>query len=79
MLILRDDLGLLAKVYPHPAAQHGLAVQHLSDVDGGFGGVEAHDDAAEGLERGECVDQGVLVDGGADAFEVGAGEDLGGL
>lgn len=73
------EVGVLAEVDADAAAEDGLAVEDLADGDGVVDAVEGDDDAAEGLERGEGVDGGVLVDGAGDVLEYGGGEDIEGL
>ena len=67
---------MCAEVDSHAVAEDGLAIEDSADGDGVFDGVEGDDDTAEGLERGEDVNCGVLVDGGGDGFEDGGGESL---
>ena len=79
MLVAFEDFGFGAEVDADAVAEDGFAVEELADFDGGGGGGEGADDAAHGFERGEGVDRGVGGEGGVDGFEVGGGEDFGGL
>lgn len=76
VLLLVADLGLCAEIDADAVAEDRLAVEDLADGDGVFNCVEGYDDAAEGFQRSEDVDCGVLVDGGGDGLEDGGGEDL---
>jgi len=76
VFLLIADLGVLAEIDARAVAEDGLAVEDFADRHGVVDGVEGDDDAAEGFERGEDVDCGVVVDGAGDAFEHSGGEDL---
>lgn len=75
MLVDCFDGGGPAKVDAGAAAHDGFAVEELPDEDGGGGGVEGDDDAAEGFQRGEGVERGMRVDEGADFVEASRVED----
>lgn len=76
MLVVQLDLGLLSKVYSHPAAQHCLAIQYAPDGYRIFSAVEADYDPAEGFEGREGVNSGMLVDGLPYALKIAGSEDF---
>jgi len=61
----------LAEVDAHAVAHEVFAVELVLDEDGGVGGVEGDDDAAEGAEGRPGVDGGLGVDEVADCEEAG--------
>jgi hypothetical protein len=50
VLVSRIDGGFLAKIDAHALTHDVLAVKQLADADGGIGGMEGDNDAAEGFE-----------------------------
>lgn len=68
LIFLIVDFGFRAKVDADSVPQDSFAIEDLSEVHGIVDAVEADDDAAEGLERGEGVDCRMLVDCGSYAF-----------
>lgn len=74
--VLRVDGGRGAEVDTAGVAEDSLAVPDLAH---GYGGVvikEGDDDAAEGLERGPCVDGSGLGDEIADGLQIVGAEDV---